>query len=146
MPFVIQGLNSLGGFNLTLIFGKHSLCKERKISRNSLYASFTFCKVLILFQSIWRNFRLNWSIDWSEILPLKTYCSRISASFCFCSKDDRKMVANICFHNNRLNFYIVHDSICKYVINIPRLENNSWCLGLLVEVKDLLRKCAREVE
>ena len=124
MPFVIQGLNCLSGFNWTLIFGKHSLCKEWKISRNSLYASFTFCKVLILFESILRNFHLNLSINWSEILPLKTYCSRISASFCFRSKDDRKMVADICFHNSGLNFYIVRDSICKCVINIQCIEQS----------------------
>ena len=61
MPFVIQGLNCLCGFNFTLIFRKHSLYKERKISRNVLYASLTFRKILILFQSILRNYCLNHS-------------------------------------------------------------------------------------
>ena len=83
MPFVIQGLNCLCGFNFTLIFGKHSLYNERKISRNLLYASLTFRKILILFQSILRNFCLNLPIDWSEILRLKMYCSVISASILF---------------------------------------------------------------
>ena len=87
MSFVIQGLNCLCGFNFTLIFGKHSLYKERKISINLPYASLTFCKILILFQSILRNFCLNLSIDWSEILRLKMYCSVISVSILFfCSK------------------------------------------------------------
>ena len=83
MPYVIQELNSLCGFNFTLIFWKHSLHKERKILRNLLYASLTFCKILILFQSILRNFCLNSSIDWSEILLLKMYCPVISASILF---------------------------------------------------------------
>ena len=83
MPFVIQGLNCLCGFNFTLIFGKHSLYNERKISRNLLYASLTFRKILILFQSILRNFCLNLPIDWSEILRLKKYCSVISAPIWF---------------------------------------------------------------
>ena len=59
MPFVIQGLNFFCGFNFTLILGKHSLYKERKISRNLLYASLTFHKILILFQSMLHNFCLN---------------------------------------------------------------------------------------
>ena len=42
LPFVIQGLNCLCGFNLTLIFGIHSLYKERKISIILLYPLLTF--------------------------------------------------------------------------------------------------------
>ena len=61
MLFVIQGLNCLCGFNLTLIFEKHSLYKERKTSINLLYASLTFCKTLILFQVILLNFSVNLS-------------------------------------------------------------------------------------
>ena len=83
MPFVIQGLNCLCGFNFTLIFGKHSLYNERNISRNLLYASLTFPKILILFQWILCNFCLNLPIDWSEILLLKMYCSVLSASILF---------------------------------------------------------------
>ena len=83
MPFVIQGLNCLCGFNLTLIFGKHSLFKKRKNSRNLLYASLTFCKSLILLQLILLNFCLNLSIDWSEILRLKMYCSEFPESILF---------------------------------------------------------------
>ena len=79
MPFVIQGLNCLCGFNFTFIFGKHSLYNERNI----LYASLTFRKILILFQSILRNVCLNLPIDWSEILRLKMYCSVLSASILF---------------------------------------------------------------
>ena len=118
MPFVIQGLNCLCDFNLTLIFGKHSLYRGRKLSRNLLYASLEFCKILILFQSILCNFCRSLSIDWSEILRLKMYCFGILACFVFCSKDDRKMVENIYFRNSSsLNFYIGHDSICKYLIS-----------------------------
>ena len=116
MPFVIQGLNCLCGFNFTLIFGKHSLYKERKISRNLLYASLTFRKILILFQSILRNFCLNLSIDRSGILRLKMYCSVISASILFFVAKMIGKWSEICFHNNSLNFYIVRDSICKYVV------------------------------
>ena len=117
MPFFIQGLNCLCGFNLTLIFEKHSLYKERKVSRNLLYASLTFCKILILFQSILRNFCFNLLIDRSEILHLKMCCSELSASILlFVAKMIGKWSA-ICFHNSSFNFYIVHNSICKYVIN-----------------------------
>ena len=117
MPFFIQGLVCLCGFNFTLIFGKHSLHNERKISRNLLYASLTFRKILILFQSILCNFCLNLPIDWSEILLLKMYCSVISASiFFFVAKMIGKW-SEICFHYSSLTFYIAHDSICKYVIN-----------------------------
>ena len=105
MPFVIQGLNCLCGFNFTLIFGKHSLYKERTISRNLLYASLTFCKIVVLFQSILRNFCLNLSIDWSEILRLKMLCN-FSVYFAFCSKDDRKMFRHICFENSSLNLSV----------------------------------------
>ena len=73
----------LCGFNFTLIFGKHSLYKERKISGNILYASLTFRKILASFQSILRNFYLNLSIDLPETLRLKMYCSVISASILF---------------------------------------------------------------
>ena len=43
--------------------------KEWKILRNIVYAS----RISVLFQSILRNFGLNLSIDWSEILRLKMY-------------------------------------------------------------------------
>ena len=43
--------------------------KEWKILKNIVYAS---C-ISVLFQSILRNFGLNLSIDWSEILRLKMY-------------------------------------------------------------------------
>ena len=74
MSFVIEGLNCLCGFNLTFIFGKHVFYKERKIPRSLLYTSLTFCKILILFQSILRNFCLYLSIDWSEVFTFKMYC------------------------------------------------------------------------
>ena len=112
MPFVIQGLNCLCGFNLTLIFGKHSLYKERKMSRSLLYASLIFCKILILFQSILHNFCVNLLIGCSEILRLILLWN-FSFYFVFYSEDNEKMVTNICFHNSTLNFYIIHNSICK---------------------------------
>ena len=117
MSFVIQGLNCLGGFNFTLIFGNHSLYNERNISRNLLYASLTFRKILILCQSILRHFCLNLPIDWSEILRLKMYCSVLSASILFFVAKMIRKWSEICFYNSSLNFYIAHDSICKYVIN-----------------------------
>ena len=129
MPFVIQGLNCHCSFNFTLIFGKHSLYQERKISRILLYASLTFCKILILFQSILLNFLLKF-IDWLVWnITLKNILLRnFSVYLVFCSKDDRKMVRNICFHNSSLNFYIVHDIICKYAINCSTSVPCDTCL------------------
>ena len=94
IPFVVPRLNCLCGFNLILISGKHSLYKERKISRNLLYASLGFSKILILSQSILRNFYLNLSNDYSKILRLKknVLLWNFSIYFVFCSKNDRKMV------------------------------------------------------
>ena len=46
--------------------------KEWKILRNIVrIVAIAFSKMLILFQLILRNFGLNLSIDWSEILRLK---------------------------------------------------------------------------
>ena len=58
---------------------------------------------------------MDWLV-WNILLKNVLLCN-FSVHFAFCSKNDRKIVQNICFHNSSLNFYIVHESICKYVIN-----------------------------
>ena len=65
-------------FLFNLDFWKYPLYKERKVLRNLLYASLTFCKILILFQLTLPNFCLKLSIDYFQILRLKIYCSEWS--------------------------------------------------------------------
>ena len=113
---VTEGLKCVCGFNLTLIIWKLFGVQGKKNLEK-----FSICIIDIFYSSTSYIFSLNVSIYWSDIWRLKFINLNHCIYFLFCSKEDRKIVGNICFHNSSFN------SILSLVVFV-----NSWLVAVVV--------------